>query len=57
MKYPTYTQSMPVVGDQAIRLLSAVEQGSYTANDANIATAKRIAERRKTRELANAAKR
>lgn len=50
MKYPFHTQSMPVVGHEAQRLLSAIDQGTYVANDTAIATAKRIAERRKTRE-------
>jgi predicted NAD/FAD-binding protein len=50
MKYPFYTQSMPVVGSEAERLLSAIDQDCYVANDAALATAKRIAERRKARE-------
>ena len=50
MKYPLHTQSMPVVGHEAQKLLSAIDQGEYVANDAAIATAKRIAERRKARE-------
>jgi hypothetical protein len=63
MKYPFYTQSMPVVGSEAERLLSAVDQDRYVANDAALATAKRIAERRKARsnyqghELADASTR
>ncbi|NJN38971.1 MAG: hypothetical protein HC790_10005 [Acaryochloridaceae cyanobacterium CSU_3_4] len=50
MKYPFHTQSMPVVGYEAQRLVSAIDQGGYVTNDIAIATAKRIAERRKARE-------
>lgn len=66
MKYPFHTESMPVVGAEAIRLLSAVEHNDYVTNDIALATAKRIAERRKARkananrdncELVNAAAR
>jgi hypothetical protein len=50
MKYPFHTQSMPVVGCEAQRLIEAIEQGGYVTNDAAIATSKRLAERRKARE-------
>ncbi|AFY60221.1 hypothetical protein Syn6312_1025 [Synechococcus sp. PCC 6312] len=50
MKYPLHTQSMPVVGHEAQKLLSAIDQGGYVANDAALATSKRIAERRKARK-------
>jgi hypothetical protein len=48
---------MPVVGSEAQKLLSAIEQDHYVTNDAAIATAKRIIERRKARESINATKR
>ena len=49
MEYPLQTQSMPVVGAEAQRLLSAIDHDSYVTNDTALATAKRIAERRKAR--------
>lgn len=57
MKYPFHTQSMPVVGSEAQKLISAIEQDRYVTNDAAMATAKRIVERRKARELVDATKR
>jgi hypothetical protein len=53
MKYPFHTESTPVVGDEAQRLMSAIEQDSYVTNDAAMATAQRIIERRKNRESAD----
>lgn len=50
MQYPFHTQSMPVVGAEAQRLLNAVEQNRYVTNDTALATSRRIAERRKARE-------
>lgn len=50
MKYPFHTQSMPVVGYEAQKLISAIEHDSYVANEAAMATVQRIAERRKARE-------
>jgi hypothetical protein len=57
MKYPFHTQSMPVVGYEAQKLISAIEHDSYVANEAAMATVQRIAERRKARELADAPRR
>ncbi len=57
VKYPFHTQSMPVVGNEAQKLLSAIEQDLYVTNDAAMATAKRIIERRKARELVDGTKR
>jgi hypothetical protein len=57
MKYPLHTQSMPVVGDEAQRLIRAIESDSYVTNEAAMATAQRIAERRKACELADATSR
>jgi hypothetical protein len=57
MKYPFHTQSMPVVGYEAQRLISAIEHDDYVTNDAAKATVQRIAERRKARELADVTRR
>jgi predicted component of type VI protein secretion system len=57
MKYPFHTQSMPVVGFEAQRLINAIEHDNYVTNDAAMATAQRIVERRKTRELADVTRR
>jgi hypothetical protein len=57
MKYPFHTQSMPVVGYEAQRLISAIEHDDYVTNDAAQATVQRIAERRKARELADVTRR
>jgi hypothetical protein len=46
MKYPLHTQSKPVVGEAARRLLEAIETGQAVTNDRALALAKRIAERR-----------
>jgi len=40
---------MPVVGAEAKKLIEAVEQDRYIANDAALATAKRLAARYKAR--------
>lgn len=47
MKYPFYTQSKPVVGHEACKVLAAIDQEQYVTNDAAMATVRRIAERRK----------
>jgi hypothetical protein len=47
MQYPLHTVSQPVVGEEARKLARAIKSGQYIANPAAIATAKRIAERRK----------
>ncbi|HEY9850885.1 MAG TPA: hypothetical protein V6D28_15565 [Leptolyngbyaceae cyanobacterium] len=57
MKYPFYTISQPVVGSEAKKIADAIKTGGYIANEAAIATAKRIAERRKLREETDATKR
>lgn len=48
---------MPVVGTEAQKLLNAIEQDRYVTNDAAMATARRIIERRKAHELVDATKR
>ena len=55
MHYPFYTLSKPVVGSEAKKLALAIKSGGSVSNDAAIATAKRIAERRKKRQIAHAA--
>jgi hypothetical protein len=57
MKYPFHTQSMPVVGQEAERLLITLDSDSYVTNEAAEATLQRIVERRKARELADVASR
>jgi hypothetical protein len=57
MKYPFHTQSMPVVGYEAQKLVDAIEHDGYVANDAAMATVQRIVERRRARELADATRR
>jgi hypothetical protein len=46
MKYPLHTQSKPVVGDAARRLIEAIQTGQAVTNERALALAKRIAERR-----------
>ena len=46
MQYPLHTESKPVSGAAAQKLIQAIEAGEYVANDKAIALAKRIAERR-----------
>ena len=55
MKYPFYTLSKPVVGSEAKKLALAIKTGGSIYNEAAIATAKRIAERRKNRKITHAA--
>jgi hypothetical protein len=46
MKYPIHTESKPVVGEAARRLIEAIETGQAVTNERALALAKRIAERR-----------
>jgi hypothetical protein len=47
MKYPLHTQSKPVSGITAKKLLDAIDAGESVVNDQIIALAKRIAARRR----------
>jgi hypothetical protein len=47
MKYPLHTQSQPVSGEAAKKLLEAIDSGSAVVNDRVLALAKRIAARRR----------
>jgi hypothetical protein len=47
MKYPLHTQSQPVSGEAAKKLLEAIDSGSTVVNDRVLALAKRIAARRR----------
>lgn len=47
MKYPFHTQSKPVVGEEARKLIEAIEAGQSVTNERALALAKRIADRRK----------
>ncbi|MBW4510185.1 MAG: hypothetical protein KME64_27250 [Scytonematopsis contorta HA4267-MV1] len=55
MQYPLHTISKPVVGREAEHLARVLQSGGYVANEAAIATAKRIAARRN--KIADATKR
>ncbi len=46
MKYPFHTQSKPVVGEEARKLIEAIEAGESVTNERALALAKRIADRR-----------
>lgn len=46
MKYPLHTQSQPVSGEAAKKLLESIDSGSTVINDRMLALAKRIAARR-----------
>jgi hypothetical protein len=46
MKYPIHTQSKPVVGEAARKLIEAIEAGQAVTNERALALAKRIADRR-----------
>jgi hypothetical protein len=50
MKYPLHTQSQPVSGEAAKKLLEAIDSGGYVVNDRVLALAKRIADRRKAQK-------
>ncbi len=54
MKYPLHTQSNPVVGEAARRLIEAIETGQSITNERALALAKRIAERRRRKAENNA---
>jgi hypothetical protein len=47
MKYPLHTQSQPVSGEAAKKLLETIDSGSTVVNDRVLALAKRIAARRR----------
>jgi hypothetical protein len=47
MKYPLHTQSQPVSGEAAKKLLEAIDSGRTVVNDQVLALAKRIAARRR----------
>jgi hypothetical protein len=47
MKYPLHTQSKPVVGEAAKKLLKAIDAGGAVVNDQMLALAKRLAARRR----------
>jgi hypothetical protein len=46
MKYPFHTESKPVVGEEAKKLIEAIEAGQAVTNERALALAKRIADRR-----------
>ncbi len=46
MKYPFHTQSQPVIGEAAKKLIEAIESGQAVTNERALALAKRIADRR-----------
>jgi hypothetical protein len=45
MKYPFHTQSNPVVGEAAQKLIEAIDEGKAVTNERALALAKRIANR------------
>jgi hypothetical protein len=45
MKYPFHTQSNPVVGEAAQKLIEAIDEGKAVTNERALALAKRIADR------------
>jgi hypothetical protein len=45
MKYPFHTQSNPVVGEAAQKLIAAIDEGKAVTNERALALAKRIADR------------
>jgi hypothetical protein len=45
MKYPFHTQSNPVVGEAAQKLIAAIDEGKAVTNERALAFAKRIADR------------
>ena len=55
MKYPLHTVSKPVSGSEVQKLAHALKTGGYVANEAALASSKRIADRRHRRKTANAA--
>jgi hypothetical protein len=46
MNYPFYTQSKPVVGKEARKLIEAIKAGQAITNERALELAKRIADRR-----------
>lgn len=46
MKYPFHTQSQPVVGEAAKKLIEAIKSGQSVTNERALALAKRITNRR-----------
>ena len=54
MKYPLHTVSKPVSGSEVQKLAHAIKTGGYVANEAALALAKRIADRRPRWKAANA---
>ncbi|MFB2835162.1 MAG: hypothetical protein WBV73_29590 [Phormidium sp.] len=55
MKYPLHTVSKPVSGSEVEKLANAIKSGGYVANEAALALAKKIADRRHSQKAANAA--
>jgi hypothetical protein len=45
MQYPFHTQSKPVVGEAAKKLIEAIDAGQAVTNDRALALAKRVADR------------
>ena len=45
MKYPFHTQSNPVVGEAAQKLIAAIDAGKAITNERALTLAKRIADR------------
>jgi hypothetical protein len=53
MKYPLQTQSKPVSGIAAKKLLEAIDSGGAVVNAQMLALAKRLATRRRRKALKN----
>jgi len=53
MKYPIETQSQPVSGIAARKLLEAIDSDKAVVNDRMVALAKRLADRRRYKALKN----
>ena len=53
MKYPFHTQSKPVKGTAAKKLLAAIDSGEAVVNERMLALAKRIAAHRRRQALKN----
>lgn len=51
MKYPLHTVSKPVSGSEVEKLANAIKSGGYVANEAALALAKKIADRRHSQKL------
>lgn len=54
MKYPLHTQSKPVIGEAAKKLIDAIETGQAVTNERALDLAKRIAARRLRQSKDNA---